>query len=511
MVIKSNSKSDAGRRSAEFFKWHKENYYSLTFDDVSLKTGYSQVSPKDVELNTKITKNVTAKMPILSSAMDTVTEYELAIAIAKEGGMGFIHKNMPVETQAWQISKVKNHLNGVTGLIKKPICMQEDKTLQELDDYRKEKGFGFSSFLVVDNEKKLKGIITNKHFLFSDYDKKLSEVMEKNLITAPIDTGKEEALEIIRKNRKKVLPLVDSDGVVRGMYAYKDLQAIENKETVHYNMDEQGNLRVGASISDNLGEENLERIKELVKRGPDVILVDSAHGDTSNMLKMIEYMNNNYPGIELMVGNISEPESAKRLLEAGKIDGIKVGQGPGSICSTRKVAGIGCPQLSAVFEITELAREYGVPVCADGGIKYSGDIVKAIGAGAHCVMLGNLLAGTKESPGKQVWIDSKLCKTYRGMGSVAAMKESKASRERYRQEEAKEPVPEGVESAVPYKGTVAQQVHMLLGGVRNGFGYVGARDVETLIENADFRRVTLSGANESMPHSVQITTRPPNL
>lgn len=500
------------RKCAEFFNWHNKNYYSLTFDDVSLRTGNSKVGPNEVGLSTRITRNVTAKAPIISSAMDTVSENELAIAIAKEGGMGFIHKNMPAETQAWQVSKVKNHLNGITGLIKKPICLNENSTLKEIDEYRHDKGFGFSSFLVVDDNRKLKGIITAKHFLFPDFNKKLSEVMETDVITAPEGTDRDQALRILKENWKKVLPIVDDGGKVKGMYAYKDLKAIEEGETEGFNMDEEGRLRVGAAISDNLGEENLERLKLLLERHPDVILIDSAHGDTENMLNIIKYMNENYPDVELMVGNISEPESAKRLLEAGKIDGLKVGQGPGSICSTRKVAGIGCPQLSAVYEIVELAKEYDVPVCADGGIKYSGDIVKAIGAGAHSVMLGSLLAATKEAPGREVWLDGKLCKTYRGMGSVAAMKENKASRERYRQSNSdKGPVPEGVESAVPYKGTIQQQMHMLLGGVRNGFGYTGAANTEELREKADFRRVTPAGAQESMPHSVQITTRPPNL
>ncbi|MFW6014186.1 MAG: IMP dehydrogenase [Nanoarchaeota archaeon] len=500
------------RKCSKFFKWHSENYYSLTFDDVSLRTGHSNVSPREVELSSKITKNVTLKVPIVSSAMDTVTEHELATAMAKEGGMGFIHKNLTAEEQAWQVSKVKNNLNGKTGSIKKPICIREDQTLKEVDEYRKKKDFQFSSFLVVDEERKLKGIITSKHFLFTDdYNKKISQIMQREVVTAPENTKMDEALKILKKNWTKVLPLVDKNDFVKGMYAYKDILSIEKGLTSHFNMDSEGRLRVGAAISDTLSEENLERLKLLLERDPDVILVDSAHGDTENMISMIKYMNKNYPKVEILVGNISEPESAKRLLNAGKIGGIKVGQGPGSICSTRKVAGIGCPQLSAVYEITEIAEKKGVPVCADGGIKYSGDIVKAIGAGAHSVMLGSLLAGTKESPGREIWIDGKLCKTYRGMGSVSAMKESSASRERYRQQEQKEPVPEGVESAVPYKGAIKSHMHMLLGGVRNGFGYTGCENVEALWKNADFRRVTPAGAQESMPHSVQITTRPPNL
>ena len=500
------------RRCSKFFKWHSENYYSLTFDDVSLRTGHSKVSPKEVDVSTKITKNVTLKTPIVSSAMDTVTEHELAPAMAKEGGMGFIHKNLTAEEQAWQISKVKNNLNGKTGLIKKPICIRENQTLKDVDEYRKRKDFQFSSFLVVDEDKKLKGIITSKHFLFTDdYNKKISDIMLKDVVTAPEKTNMGEALKILKKNWTKALPLVDKKGHVKGMYAYKDILSIEKGLTNEFNMDEEGRLRVGAAIGDSLSDENLERLKLLLEREPDVILIDSAHGDTQNMINMIKYMNKNYPNVEILVGNISEPESAERILKAGKVGGIKVGQGPGSICSTRKVAGIGCPQLSAVYEITEIAEKKGVPVCADGGIKYSGDIVKAIGAGAHSVMLGSLLAGTKESPGKEVWIDGKLCKTYRGMGSVSAMKESSASRERYRQQEKKEPVPEGVESAVPYKGTISNQINMLIGGVRNGFGYTGCENVESLRKNSDFRRVTPAGAQESMPHSVQITARPPNL
>jgi IMP dehydrogenase len=370
------------RRCSNFFEWHHQHYYSLTFDDVSLKTDYSEVNPKDVNLNTKITKNVRLGIPIASAAMGTITEYKLALIMAKTGGIGFIHKNLSPKKQAFQIFKVKE---------------ESDKFL------------------------------------------------------------------------------------------------------------------VGAAISDNLGEENLYRLKLLLEQKTDVILVDSAHGDTLNMINMIRFLNKNYPEAELLIGNISEPESAKRLMAAGQIQGIKVGQGPGSICSTRKIAGIGCPQLTAIYEITKIAGKKGIPVCADGGIRYSGDIVKALGAGAHTVMLGSLLAGTEETPSKKIRINKKLYKAYRGMGSEAAMRKNKASRERYKQESIKDSIPEGVEGIVEYKGSAAEQIKMLTGGLRNGMGYTGCKDIEELRNKADFRRITPAGAQESMPHSIKITKKPSNL
>lgn len=502
------------RNCYEFFKWHKDNHYSLTFDDVSLRTRYSQVNPRSVKLDSKITTNVTIKTPIVSAAMDTVSDSNMAIALAKEGGMTFIHKNMTPVEQAWHVSRVKKHLNGVSGLIEKPKCVKEDMTIEDIEYKKIEKQYSFSSFLVVDEKRKLKGLITKRHFLFCDDPKtQVSEIMETEVTTAPEGTNAREAIEILKENKIKTLPIVDDSNIVKGLYTYKDLLAIENGETSQFNMDEKGRLRVGAAISDGTSDENIERLNLLLKQEPDVILIDSAHGDTDNMVAIAKYMNKNHPNVDLLVGNISEPESAKRLLEEATIHGLKVGQGPGSICSTRKVAGIGCPQLSAVYEIVEMAAEYDVPVCADGGIKYSGDIVKAIGAGAHTVMLGSLLAGTKEAPGEEAWIDGKLCKSYRGMGSEGAMKENAESRKRYRQDvnSTKAPIPEGVEAVVPYRGTVGQQIHMLTGGVKNGFGYCGSPDVESQRENADFRRVTPAGAAESMPHSVQITKRPPNL
>lgn len=504
------------RNCYEFFRWHKENHYSLTFDDVSLRTAHSSVSPSKVSLDTKITKNVTCKVPILAAAMDTVSDSRVAIAMAKEGGMAFIHKSFTPEEQTWHIARVKRHLNGRTGLIQGPKCVKADMTMAEIEQKKKEKGYPFSSFLVVDDDKKLKGLITARHFLFcQDMQKKVKDIMEKDVLTAPQGTGSREAMEILRKNKTKVLPIVDKNDRVKGLYTYRDLLSIQQGKTEGYNMDERGRLRVGAAISDGISKENIHRLDLILKEEPDVILIDSAHGDTENMVDIIKYMNKKHAGVDIMVGNISEPESAKTLIASGTIHGIKVGQGPGSICSTRKVAGIGCPQLSAVYEIVEHAQKDGIPVCADGGIKYSGDIVKAIGAGAHTVMLGSLLAGTKEAPGEEVWMDGRLCKIYRGMGSEGAMKDSLESRKRYRQDDsedpAKAPIPEGVESVIPFRGTVAQQLHMLTGGVRNGFGYCGAPDVEALRQSADFRRITPAGAAESMPHSVQITKRPPNM
>ncbi len=501
-----------GRACKNFFRWHKDNYYSLTFDDVSIRTAYSKVKPSEVDLTTKITKNVTSKNPIVSAAMDTVTDYRLAIAIAKEGGMGFIHKNMTPEKQAWNVVRVKNQLNGLTGLIEKPVCVKTTDTLNDIKRKKAEKKFPFHSFLVVDDDNRLVGMITGKHFLFTeDYNTRVGDIMKTDIITAPFGTDKDEAFDILQKNKVKALPLVDDDNRVRGLYAYKDLVAVRKGETRSFNMDDKGRLRVGAAISDGTSEENLERLRLLMRKEPDVILVDSAHGDTDNMVAIIRHINKEYPEVDVLAGNISEPESARRLLSEVKLHGLKVGQGPGSICSTRKVAGIGSPQLTAVYEIVEIADKHGVPVCADGGIKYSGDIVKAIAAGAHTVMLGSLLAGTKEAPGSEEWVEGKLCKIYRGMGSEAAMKENAESRKRYRQDNSKAPIPEGVEGVVSYKGTIQQQMHMLLGGIRNGFGYAGAPDVETLREKADFRRVTPAGAAESLPHSIHITKRPPNL
>lgn len=491
----------------EFFASMANLGLALSYDDLRLKTGYSQVQPAMVKLETFFSRHVPLNIPIVSSPMDTITESRMAIAMAKAGGIGIIHRNLLPEDQATEVARVKFHLNG---LITKPITVTETETVRSIMDRREEKGWSFHSFPVLNSDGKLIGIITENDIVFCD-DHRLAvrEVMTSNVITAPVGTSLAVAYKIMRQHKKKVLPLLDENGRVAGMYVFSDVKRIRTGNSEGYNVDLNGQLRVGAAVGTD--EAELERAKRLVSEHVDVLVIDTAHGDSESVFKMLGELKRANPEVDVVAGNISEGSSAKRLLKAGA-DGIKVGQGPGSICTTRIVAGIGCPQATAVYECAKAIEESGTPICADGGINYSGDIPVAIGAGGHNVMLGRLLAGTDESPGEIVSINGRPYKIYRGMGSLGAMQNNQASRQRYGQREtAKDQiVPEGIEGAVPYQGPVANLLHQYVEGLRRGMGYVGAGNIQELRAKADFHRISSAGLAESHPHNIEHVQNAPN-
>ncbi|MFA6050546.1 MAG: IMP dehydrogenase [Candidatus Paceibacterota bacterium] len=490
----------------KFFEKIEALGLALTYDDVRLKSGYSETEPHNVSVETRFSKRVLLKTPIVSSAMDTVTEAPMAIAMAKLGGLGIIHRGLDPETQAKAVRRVKLHLNG---MIASPITATLDQTVAEIIEAREEKNYNFHSFPVIDESGKLSGIVTRNDFeMASDTSLKIKDIMTPmdHMITAPAGTSLEEAHKILVQNKKKVLPLVDSNGVLAGMYVFSDVVRLIGSASTTYNLDPKGHLRVGAAVG--AGPDALLRAELLSEAGVDVIVIDTAHGDSKNVYDTLKAIKATYPDIDVVVGNVSEAESAKRLAEAGA-DGIKVGQGPGSICTTRIVAGIGSPQVSAVYNCAKALRGMNVPICADGGIRNSGDIPIALGAGADSVMLGRTLAGTTETPGTIKDTPQGRFKVYRGMGSLGAMRASKASRERYRQDKVSNDklVPEGVESVVPYQGDVENVLFKQIGGLRSGMGYVGADSIKSLQEKADFHRISNAGLAESHPHDVAITDK----
>jgi IMP dehydrogenase len=487
-----------------FFQKMDQLGVALTFDDVRLRSGYSETMPDDVKLESKFSKNVSLKIPIVSAAMDTVTEHKMAIAMAMLGGLGIIHKNMSPEEQANEVVRVKYYLNG---LIDKPICVRQDQTIAEIIEDREKKEYPFETFPVLDNNGKIVGILSRTDFDFCE-DKSLpaKEVMTKKIITAPQKTSLREAYKIMVETKKKVLPLVDKDGKITGLYVFKDVQRIMAKNPDGYNLDKDGQLVVGAAI----GVNDDERLDLLIKKKVDVVVIDTAHADTKIIIETLKKIKKKYK-VDVVVGNISEPESAERLAEAGA-DGIKIGQGPGSICTTRIIAGIGSPQVSAVYKCSQIANKYNIPICADGGLKYSGDIPIAMGAGASSVMMGGMLSGTKESPGDIVFREGRQWKIYRGMGSISAMEANKGSRERYGQVATgkKELIAEGIEGLKPYKGELAEVIFQYTGGLKRGMGYIGAKNIQELQTKANFIRISEAGKNESHPHDVIITKEPPN-
>ena len=485
----------------EFFEAMAQQHITLTFDDVRLKTGHAKVMPADVFLETKFSRNITLQVPFVSAAMDTVTEYRMAIEMARLGSLGIIHRNLSPEEQAAQVGKVKHCLHG---LIPRPITVHEGDTIESILHFREEKGYGFQTFPVLDNDGKFVGILTGNDFdLCDSYSQTAGEVMTKTAVTAPPGISSDKAYAIMQKERKKVLPLLSEDGTLVGMYTWKDLQRMK-KENKDYTVDCNGQLRVGAAIG--TGEEALLRVEKLLDEQVDVVVIDSAHADSLPVLETITEIKRRYGSLELVAGNISEADSVGRLLDAG-VDGIKIGQGGGSICTTRIVAGIGCPQVTAVYQC---ARVSYVPVCSDGGIRYSGDIPIALGAGADCVMLGKMFAGTDEAPGEVVLWKGRQWKAYRGMGSLGAMEQHAGSRDRYTQSAGSPLVPEGVEGVEPYKGKLQSTILQLLGGLRKGMGYVGAASITELQRKADFRRLTSAGQEESHPHDIEITADAPN-
>ncbi|MED0655565.1 IMP dehydrogenase [Anoxybacillus geothermalis] len=474
----------------------------LTFDDVLLIPAKSDVLPRDVDVTTKLSDTLQLNIPIISAGMDTVTEAEMAIAMARQGGLGVIHKNMSIEQQAEQVDKVKRSERGV---ITDPFFLTPDHQVYDAEHLMSK--YRISGVPIVNNaeEQKLVGIITNRDLRFiQDYSIKISEVMTKeNLITAPVGTTLEEAEKILQKHKVEKLPLVDENGVLKGLITIKDIEKVI--EFPNSAKDAKGRLIVGAAIG--VTADTMIRVKKLVEAGVDVIVVDTAHGHSKGVLETVANIRRQYPDLNIIAGNVATAEGTRDLIEAGA-NIIKVGIGPGSICTTRVVAGVGVPQITAIYDCATEARKHGVPIIADGGIKYSGDIVKAIAAGAHAVMLGSLLAGVSESPGETEIYQGRRFKVYRGMGSVAAME--RGSKDRYFQEDAKKFVPEGIEGRVPYKGPLADTIYQLVGGLRAGMGYCGTRNLDELREKTQFVRMTGAGLRESHPHDVQITKEAPN-
>ena len=472
----------------------------LTFDDVLLIPAKSDVTPNMIKLETYLTKTIRLNTPIMTAAMDTVTGAEMAIAIAREGGVGIIHKNMTIEQQVDEVDKVKRSENGV---IVNPFSLTADRKVSEADELMGK--YKISGVPIVDGKGKLVGIITNRDMRFiSDFNSKIDDVMTKeNLITAPIGTTLPQAQEILRKHKIEKLPLVDDNGCLKGLITIKDIEkAVQYPNSAR---DDKGRLLCGAAIG--VTSDVLDRAGALIDAQADVLVLDSAHGHSKNIIACLEKIKNAYPDIPVIAGNIATAEAAEDLIKAGA-DAVKVGIGPGSICTTRVVAGIGVPQITAVYDVSRVAQKYGVPVIADGGIKYSGDIVKALAAGANVVMLGSLLAGCKEAPGETEIFQGRSFKVYRGMGSLGAM--ACGSKDRYFQEGAKKLVPEGVEGRVPFKGPVADTVFQLVGGIRSGMGYCGCVDIPTLHERSQFVRITGAGLKESHPHDIYITKEAPN-
>jgi IMP dehydrogenase len=472
---------------------------ALTFEDVLLVPQHSTVLPKEVSLKTNLTKRVTLNTPIVSAAMDTVTEYRAAIAMAHLGGIGIIHKNMDIETQARQVTKVKK---SESGIIIDPIYIAPDKSVAEADALMAE--YRISGVPVVDPDMKLIGIITNRDMRFiTDMTQKVSDVMTPApLYTAKVGTTLDQAAKLLQEHKVEKLPLVDDNGVLQGLVTIKDIEKRERFPNA--NKDEHGRLRVGAAI----GVGQLDRAKALVEAGADVIVLDSAHGHSQGIIDTLKMIKAELD-VDVIAGNIASGAAAKDLIEAGA-DAVKVGIGPGSICTTRVVAGVGVPQMSAIDEVAQVANAAGVPVVADGGIKYSGDLSKALAVGASSVMLGSALAGTYEAPGEMILFNGRQFKEYRGMGSIGAM--TKGSTDRYFQEgtAADKLVPEGIEGRVPYRGRIADVIHQMVGGLRSSMGYCGSKDIKTFWEKAEFVEITSAGLKESHVHDVTITKESPN-
>lgn len=474
----------------------------LTFDDVLLIPAYSEVLPREVSLASRFSRNITLNVPIVSAAMDTVTEAQLAIAIAREGGLGVIHKNMPIAEQARQVHAVKRAENG---MIYDPVTIRRGSTVT--DALRMMSEYHIGGIPVVDDNGKLVGIVTNRDLRFERNPQRLiDEVMtSENLVTTSQATSLEEAADILQSHKIEKLPVVDANGKLVGLVTYKDITKAKDKPNAC--KDSLGRLRVAAGVG--VTADSMERVDALVAAGVDAIVIDTAHGHSRGVASVLKAVKTKYPELDVVVGNIATGDAARYLVECGA-DGVKVGIGPGSICTTRVIAGVGVPQLSAVYDVAKALEGTGVPLIADGGIRYSGDIVKALAAGAHAVMLGGMLAGVEESPGDTIIYNGRKYKTYRGMGSLEAME--RGSKDRYFQAgetDVKKLVPEGIAARVPYKGSLYEVVYQMLGGLRAGMGYCGAADIEAL-HHASFTRITNAGVAESHPHDVAITSEAPN-
>lgn len=477
-------------------------YEGLTFDDVLLIPAYSEVLPREVDLSSKFTRNILLKAPVVSAAMDTVTEAELAIAIAREGGIGVIHKNMSIEKQASQVKLVKRAENV---MIYDPVTIHDDANVADAINLMNEYHIG--GIPVVDRNRVLRGIVTNRDLRFErNYKRKIKEVMTTNLITTDHDTNLEKAAKILQKHKIEKLPIVDGKGVLIGLITYKDITKANDRPNSC--KDDKGRLRVAAAVG--IAADTLQRVEALVNAQVDAVSIDTAHGHSKGVINVLKEIRKTYPDLQIVAGNIGTAEAAKKLVDEGA-DALKVGIGPGSICTTRVIAGVGIPQLSAIYNVANAVRGSGVPVIADGGIRYSGDIVKALAAGADTIMAGSLFAGVEESPGETIIFSGRKFKSYRGMGSIEAMQ--MGSKDRYFQDvedDIRKLVPEGIAARVPYKGTLSEVVFQLIGGLRAGMGYCGAKDIPSLQKTSRFVKVTGSGVIESHPHDVTITREAPN-
>jgi IMP dehydrogenase len=481
----------------------KIQFEGLTYDDVLLVPNYSEVLPREVNITTKLTRNITLNVPIVSAAMDTVTESRMAIAIAREGGIGVLHKNMTIDEQALKVRRVKR---AESGMIIDPVVLHIDATVKDAKACMKEHSIG--GIPIVNEHHKLLGIVTNRDLRFENDDSKaIEDIMTKdNLVTTTEGTSLKEAEVILQKHKIEKLPVVKDDNELVGLITFRDITKLTQKPMA--NKDKYGRLRVAAAIG--VTADAVNRAEALINAGVDAIVIDTAHGHTKGVVSVLKDVKAKFPKVDIIVGNIATGEAAKYLAEAGA-DAVKVGIGPGSICTTRIVAGVGFPQLSAVMEVAEALKDTDVPIIADGGIRYTGDIPKAIAAGADCVMLGSLLAGTKESPGETIIYEGRKFKSYRGMGSIEAM--SKGSKDRYFQDvedDIKKLVPEGIVGRVPYKGELFESMNQFIGGLRAGMGYSGAATIKDLKENGRFVKITASGITESHPHNVTITKEAPN-
>ncbi|MBU1356590.1 MAG: IMP dehydrogenase [Candidatus Edwardsbacteria bacterium] len=482
-------------------KWLKGE--GLTFDDVLLVPQRSEVLPTEVEIGTRFSRHIKLNIPLVSAAMDTVTEHRLAVALAREGGMGVIHKNLTIEEQASEVDRVKR---SESGMVSNPISLSPEHLL--IDALALMRKFSISGIPITDPNGHLVGIITNRDMVFEkDHTKKVGAVMTKeNLITAPVGTTLDEASQILHRHRIEKLPIVDKKGMLKGLFTVKDVM----KKEKHPNAckDSQGRLRVAAAIG--VSGDYLERAEALVAAGVDALVIDTAHGHSIGVIGAVKKVKAKFPKVDVVAGNVATAEATRDLIRAG-VDAVKIGIGPGSICTTRVIAGVGVPQLTAVMEAKSVALKHKIPIIADGGIKYSGDIVKALAAGADCIMIGNIFAGTEESPGETILLQGRSYKVYRGMGSLGAMR--KGSADRYFQEkntEEKKFVPEGIEGRIPYKGPLADTVYQLIGGLKSGMGYCGAANLKALQQKATFVRITNAGLKESHVHDVVITKEAPN-
>ena len=483
------------------FSTEKIAYEGFTFDDVLLIPAYSEVTPNMVCTRSRFSRNIPLEVPVVSAAMDTVTEAAMAIAIAREGGIGVIHKNMPIHAQAAQVRKVKR---AESGMIYDPVTITGEQTVGDALRLMKENHIG--GIPVVDADNYLLGIVTNRDLRFqTDMAIKIKEVMTSEKLVTTTRPDLAEASQILLKHKIEKLPVVDNDGKLVGLITYRDITKIQDYP--HACKDSLGRLRVAAGVG--VTSDTLQRVAALVEAGVDAVVIDTAHGHSANVARTLKSVKEAYPKLDVVVGNIATPEAAEFLIDAGA-DGIKVGIGPGSICTTRIVAGVGVPQLSAIYGVAEVAHRHGVPVIADGGLRYSGDVVKALAAGGDCVMMGSMLAGVEESPGETIIYNGRKFKAYRGMGSIEAMQAG--SKDRYFQSETCDSskfVPEGIVARVPYKGTLSETVYQLIGGLRSGMGYCGAKDIEAL-HLAKFVRITSAGVVENHPHDVTITKEAPN-